>query len=276
MHDIFARFLTWFIQFAVVAAVALLVAHLAVRRSRNNNLTGKNAADPGTRRRVRGALSWVAVGTALAVGLPFVWNGVPGWVLAGTVLSGGLVGMLGFRRRGSGSAPTASPLACLLERTALRVGAGLDLNSALAESCLQCHVTAPASLIGPQWLAWLRGVDGDRTLPAELRDGLELPSNADRVNALWNWAVAVRQRDADVVREQARGLAAEARRPWLWCVAPAVYVWLLGPAMLEFAGYWERFPNSSQRVGQFEETGSPPGPPRKPGCPTCQTSPLQP
>lgn len=276
MHDLFSQFLAWFVRFAIVAGGALLVVHFAVGRAGRTAGTARVAADPLLRRRVRGALSCVTAGALAAVVSQQLQTGLPGWGLAGIVLAGGLAGLIIFGRRGSVVVEPAPSLASILERTAVRMAAGWESEPALGDACGKSGVAAPDSLIGPRWLAWLRDVDGDRTVPTELRDGFDVPAKADGAAFVWRFAAAVRQRDADATLERARQLANEARRPWLWCVAPAVYVWFLGPAIIDLAGYWQRMPTAEVRVGNIDLDHPAGGTAPPTGCATCQTGPAQP
>lgn len=276
MHDLFSQFLAWFVRFAIVAGGALLVVHLAVGRADRTTGAARVDRDPLLRRRVRGALTCVAAGTFVAFLSLRAPAGLPGWALAGIVLAGGLAGLVVFGRKPPVAQEQAPGLSSILERTAIRLAAGWELEPALADACRQSGVTAPDSLIGPRWLAWLRTADGDRTAPHELRDGFDLPAETDRVATVWRCAVAVRQRDAEAVLARAKQLSTEARRPWLWCVAPAVYVWFLGPAIIELAGYWQRVPATAVRAGDVDLDHSASGSAPPPGCATCQTGPSQP
>lgn len=275
MHDLFTQFLAWFVRFAIIAATALLVVHFAVGRAGRTVGTARVTIEPILRRRVRGALACVAAGALLALVSPQLQVGLPGWALAGIVLTGGLAGLVIFGRERPVALEQAPSLANLLERTAVRLAAGWELEPALSEACGKSGAAAPDSLIGPRWLAWLQCVDADRAVPAELRDGFDFPADTDRAAAVWRCAAAVRQRDADATLERARQLASEARRPWLWCVAPAVYVWLLGPAIIELAGYWQRIPTAAFRVSNvdLDHPAGASAPP--PGCATCQAGPAQ-
>lgn len=270
MHDVYAQFLSWLIRFAVVAGAALLMIHFAIGRAGRAAETTRVATDPLLRWRVRGALSCIALAAVTALVLSQWKLDLPGWALAGIILTGGLVGLVIFGRQSPQTDEQTPRLASILERMAVRLAAGLEPEPALADASRKAGVLAPESLLGPRWLAWVRGVDGDRPVPHELLAGLDLPADTDRVAAVWSCAVAVRQRDADASLEQARRLAAEARRPWLWCVAPAVYIWLLGPAVIELSGFWQRLPASSARSLDAEAAA---GSDRSPAQPTCATCP---
>ncbi|WLD10244.1 hypothetical protein [Planctellipticum variicoloris] len=276
MHDLFSQFLAWFVRFAIVAGGALLVVHLAVGRADRTTGAARVDRDPLLRRRVRGALTCVAAGAFVAFLSLRAPAGLPGWALAGIVLAGGLAGLVVFGRKPPVTQEQTPGLASILERTAIRLAAGWELEPALADACSKAGVPTPDSLIGPRWLAWLRDVDADRTGPPELRDGFDFPAEVDRAAIVWRCAVAVRQRDAEAVLARAKQLSAEARRPWLWCVAPAVYVWFLGPAIIELAGFWQRVPAAAVRAGDVDLDHSAGGSAPPPGCATCQTGPAQP
>ncbi len=276
MHELFSQFLAWFVRFAIVAGGALLVVHLAVGRAGRTPTTARVAADPLLRRRVSGALTCVAAGALVALLSLQLQAGLPGWGLAGIILTGGLAGLVIFSRQRPLPPEPAPSLAMTLERMAVRMAGGWELEPALADACGKSGVAAPDSLIGPRWLAWLRDVDGDRTVPPELRDGFDIPADSDRTTLVWRFAAAIRQRDADTTLGRAKRLANEARRPWLWCVAPAVYVWFLGPAIIELAGYWQRVPAATVRAGDVDLDHSAGGSTPPPGCATCQTGPTQP
>jgi hypothetical protein len=228
------------------------------------------------RPRVRGALACVVAGALVALGSLQMQAGLPGWALAGIVLTGGLAGLILFGRHRPVVLEPAPSLASILERMALRLAGGCELEPALADACGKSGVSAPDSLIGPRWLAWLRDVDGDRTAPPELRDGFDFRQETNGAALVWHFAAAIRQRDADATLGRARELAIEARRPWLWCVAPAVYVWFLGPAIIELTGYWQRVPATAVRAGDVGLDHSAGGSTPPPGCATCQTGPTQP
>lgn len=276
MHDLFSQFLAWFVRFAIVAGGALLLVHFAVGRSGRTAGNARVASDPLLRRRVRGASSCVGAGTLVALVSLQMQAELPGWGLAGIVLAGGLSGLIIFGRHRPVVVEQSPSLASILERMAVRMAAGWESVPALADACGKSGVAAPDSLIGPRWLAWLRDVDGDRPVPTELRDGFDVPTEADGAALVWRCAAAVRQRDADATLERARQLANEARRPWLWCVAPAVYVWFLGPAIIDLAGYWQRMPTAAVQVGDVDLDHPAGGSASQPGCATCQTGPAQP